>query len=94
VANLAHPGELARPRLLNPNSAAAGVAAGCLMSLGAPLSFAAARGAALLMVLPPISVPSLAIVGGAFRPRLLATVTVGVVAIGVVGGLAAVILHF
>ncbi len=41
---------------------------------------------ALLMVLPPISVPSLAMVGRAFSPRLLAAVTVGIVAIGVVGG--------
>jgi len=49
---------------------------------------------ALLMVLPPISVPSLAMVGGEFRPCLLATATMGVVAIGVFGGLAAVILHF
>ena len=49
--------------------------------------------AALLMVLPPISVPSLAMVGRAFLPRLLAIVTVGIVAIGVVGGLAAVALH-
>jgi len=48
----------------------------------------------LLMVLPPISVPSLAMVGGAFRLRLLATVTVAIIAIGVVGGLAAVALHF
>lgn len=48
----------------------------------------------LLMVLPPISVPSLAIVGRAFSPRLLAVVTVGIVAIGVVGGLAAVALRF
>jgi uncharacterized protein len=49
---------------------------------------------ALLMVLPPISVPSLAMVGRAFRPRLLAALTVGIVAIGVVGGLAAVALRF
>jgi uncharacterized protein len=48
----------------------------------------------LLMVLPPISVPSLAIVGRVFRPRQLATVTMGIVAVGVVGGLAAVALHF
>ncbi|HEY1797931.1 MAG TPA: DMT family transporter [Stellaceae bacterium] len=47
MANLAHPGELERPRLFNLNSVTAGVAAGCLMSLGAPLSFAAARGAML-----------------------------------------------
>jgi uncharacterized protein len=49
---------------------------------------------ALLMVLPPISVPSLAIVGRWFRPRLLAALTAGIVAIGVVGGLAAVALRF
>ncbi len=48
----------------------------------------------LLVVLPPISVASLAMVGGAFRLRLLATVAVGIVAIGVVGGLAAVVLPF
>jgi len=53
VANLAHPGGLARPRLLNLNSVTAGVAAGCLMSLGAPLSFAAARGAMLSDGLTP-----------------------------------------
>ncbi len=47
MANSVHPRDLARPRLLNVNSAAAGIAAGCLMSLGAPLSFAAARGAML-----------------------------------------------
>jgi len=47
MADLAHPSQLARQRLLNLNFAAAGVAAGCLMSLGAPLSFAAARGAML-----------------------------------------------
>ena len=48
----------------------------------------------LLMVLPPISVPSLAIVGGAFSARLLAGVSAGIAAIGVVGGLAAVALRF
>jgi uncharacterized protein len=48
----------------------------------------------LLMVLPPISVPSLAIVARSFSPRLLATVTAGVVAVGVIGGLAAVALRF
>jgi hypothetical protein len=53
VANLAHPRDLARPRLLNLNSAAAGIAAGCLMSLGAPLSFAAARSAMLSDGLTP-----------------------------------------
>lgn len=49
---------------------------------------------ALLMVLPPISVPSLAMVGSAFSPRLLMAVTAGIVAIGVIGGLAAVALRF
>jgi hypothetical protein len=34
-------------RRLNPNSTAVGVPAGCMMSLGAPLAFAAARGAIL-----------------------------------------------
>jgi uncharacterized protein len=58
------------------------------------LGVGAGPAAVLLMVLPPISVPSLAMVGGTFRPRLLAAVTVGVVAVGVVGGLAAVALHF
>ena len=47
MANPAYPGAAARPRLINPNSVAAGIAAGCLMSLGAPLSFAAARSAML-----------------------------------------------
>lgn len=49
---------------------------------------------ALLMVLPPVSVPSLAMVAGAFRPRLLATVSIGVVVLGVIGGSMAVALHF
>jgi uncharacterized membrane protein YraQ (UPF0718 family) len=49
---------------------------------------------ALLMVLPPVSVPSLAMVGRSFSARLLGIVTIGIVAIGVVGGLAAVALQF
>ena len=61
-----------------------------MLSLGVGVGPAAV----LLMVLPPISVPSLAMVGRAFRPRLLAIVTVGIVTIGVIGGLTAVILHF
>lgn len=48
---------------------------------------------ALLMVLPPVSAPSLAMVGRSFSPRLLAALTLGIVAIGVVGGLAAVSLR-
>ena len=61
-----------------------------MLSLGVGVGPAAV----LLMVLPPISVPSLAMVGRAFGPRLLAAVTVGIVAIGVVGGVAAVALRF
>jgi hypothetical protein len=41
-----------------------------------------------------LSVPSLAMVGPAFSPRQLATVTVGIAVVGVVGGLAAVALRF
>jgi hypothetical protein len=61
-----------------------------MLSLGVGVGPAAV----LLMVLPPISVPSLAMVARAFRPRLLAAVSVGIVAIGVVSGLAAVGLRF
>jgi uncharacterized membrane protein YraQ (UPF0718 family) len=49
---------------------------------------------ALLMTLPPVSVPSLAMLAGAFPARVLAAVAAGVVAFGVVGGLAAVWLGF
>jgi uncharacterized membrane protein YraQ (UPF0718 family) len=48
----------------------------------------------LLMVLPPVSVPSLAIVARAFSPRVLAAVTAGIVVIGIAGGLAAMTLKF
>jgi uncharacterized protein len=61
-----------------------------LLSLGV----GAGPAAALLLVLPPISVPSLVIVGRSFSPRLLATVLAGVVGIGIIGGIAAVALHF
>jgi hypothetical protein len=50
--------------------------------------------AVLLMVLPPISLPSLAMVGRAFSPRLLAAATAGIVVIGVVSGLTATALRF
>lgn len=46
-------GAVSRPGRINLNSAAAGVAAGCLMSLGAPLAFAAARSAMLSDGLTP-----------------------------------------
>jgi uncharacterized membrane protein YraQ (UPF0718 family) len=49
---------------------------------------------ALLMTLPPISVPSLAMLARSFRPRLLTIVAVSVVLFGVVGGGLAVALGF
>jgi uncharacterized protein len=49
---------------------------------------------ALLMTLPPISAPSLAMVARSFSPRVLAIVAGSVVAFGVVGGLIAVMLRF
>jgi hypothetical protein len=61
-----------------------------MLSLGVGVGPAAV----LLMVLPPISVPSLAMVARAFSPRVLAAVSVGIVAIGVVSGLAAIGLRF
>jgi uncharacterized protein len=44
---------------------------------------------ALLMTLPPVSVPSFAMLAGSFRARVLAIVAAVVVLFGVVGGLAA-----
>ncbi len=49
---------------------------------------------ALLMTLPPISVPSLAMLARSFRPRVLSIVAVSVVVFGVVAGLLAVGLGF
>jgi uncharacterized protein len=49
---------------------------------------------ALLMTLPPISVPSLAIISRSFRPQILLLVTLSVVAFGIAGGLLAVGLKF
>ncbi|MGV2290490.1 permease [Trinickia sp. YCB016] len=62
----------------------------------AMLSFGVAAGpaAALLMTLPPISVPSLAMTARALGVRVQATLVLMVVVIGVVAGLAAVALHF
>ncbi|TKC92489.1 permease [Trinickia terrae] len=62
----------------------------------AMLSFGVAAGpaAALLMTLPPISVPSLAMTARALGVRVQALLVLMVVATGVVGGLAAVALHF
>ena len=45
---------------------------------------------ALLMTLPPVSVPSFAMLAGSFRPRVLALVAIVVVLFGVIGGLTAV----
>jgi uncharacterized protein len=45
---------------------------------------------ALLMTLPPVSVPSLAMLARSFRPRVLAIVAVSVVVFGVAAGLLAV----
>ena len=49
---------------------------------------------ALLMTLPPISVPSLAIISRSFRPQILLLVTLSVVTFGIAGGLLAVGLKF
>jgi hypothetical protein len=58
------------------------------------LGVGAGPAGALLMTLPPISAPSLAMLARSFRPRVLAVVTASVVAFGVVGGLIAVGLGF
>lgn len=49
---------------------------------------------ALLMTLPPVSLPSLAMVAGSFRLQTLIFVALGVVFFGIVGGLLAVGLKF
>ncbi|HVZ05690.1 permease [Hyphomicrobium sp.] len=49
---------------------------------------------ALLMTLPPVSLPSLAMVGRSFRPQILMFVASAVVVFGIVGGLLAVALGF
>ena len=58
------------------------------------LGVGAGPAGALLMTLPPISVPSLAIVSRSFRPKVLVAVTLIVVASGIAGGLLAVGLKF
>jgi uncharacterized membrane protein YraQ (UPF0718 family) len=50
--------------------------------------------AALMMTLPPISLPSLAIMGKVFSRRLLAVVALLVFAAGLAAGLLAVVLVF
>jgi uncharacterized membrane protein YraQ (UPF0718 family) len=49
---------------------------------------------ALLMTLPPISLPSLAMLARALQPRVLALIATSVVGFGIVGGLLAVALRF
>jgi len=49
---------------------------------------------ALLMALPPVSAPSIAMLGRSFKPRVLALVAATVVAFGIVGGFAAIALGF
>ncbi|HEY1609119.1 MAG TPA: permease, partial [Paraburkholderia sp.] len=49
---------------------------------------------ALLMTLPPVSVPSIAMLGRSFKPHVLALVAAAVVGFGIVAGFAAVALGF
>jgi uncharacterized protein len=58
------------------------------------LGVGAGPAGALLMTLPPISAPSLAMLARSFRPGTLAFVAASVVAFGIVGGLIAVGLRF
>ncbi|MGI4985170.1 MAG: permease [Janthinobacterium lividum] len=58
------------------------------------LGMAAGPAGALLMTLPPISLPSLVMVGRSFPARVLALVVASVVAFGLMGGLLAVLLRF
>ncbi|MGH6955736.1 MAG: permease, partial [Caulobacteraceae bacterium] len=58
------------------------------------LGVGAGPAGALLMTLPPISLPSMAMVSTSFPPRTLAMVAGGVVAFGLAGGALAVALGF
>jgi hypothetical protein len=58
------------------------------------LGMGAGPAGALLMTLPPVSVPSLVMVGGSFRLQTLLFVAGGVVLFGVAGGLLAFGLKF
>jgi len=53
------------------------------------LGMATGPAGALLMTLPPVSVPSLVMLGRSFPPKVLAFVAASVVAFGVIGGAAA-----
>lgn len=61
-----------------------------LMSLG----MGAGPAGALLMTLPPVSLPSLAMVSKVFRPRLLVCLALAIAVLGGVTGLLAIALHF
>ena len=58
------------------------------------LGVGAGPAAALMMTLPPVSLPSLVMTGKVFSARLLAVVSVAVFVTGVIAGLIAVWLHF
>jgi uncharacterized membrane protein YraQ (UPF0718 family) len=58
------------------------------------LGVGAGPAGALLMTLPPVSLPSLAMVWGSFPARVLGVVAAGVIAFGIIGGLAAAWLGF
>jgi uncharacterized protein len=58
------------------------------------LGMAAGPAGALLMTLPPISLPSVAMLSRSFAPRVLTVVAVTVVGFGIVSGLLAVALGF
>lgn len=58
------------------------------------LGIGAGPAGALLMTLPPVSLPSLAMVARSFRPGILVFVTAAVVAVGIICGLLAVALNF
>jgi uncharacterized membrane protein YraQ (UPF0718 family) len=70
--------------------------AGEVPIIQAMLSLGVGAGAAgaLLMTLPPVSAPSLAMLARAFPPRVLVMVAAGVVLFGILGGAAALALGF
>jgi hypothetical protein len=70
--------------------------AGEVPIIQAMLSLGVGAGAAgaLLMTLPPVSAPSLAMLARAFPPRVLLMVAAGVVVFGIAGGAAALALGF
>jgi hypothetical protein len=57
------------------------------------LGMGAGPAGALLMTLPPVSLPSLFMVAAAIRPRILALLALSIMVIGVASGLLATALH-